>query len=418
MRGLVLAIGALVIVAGCGRVPGGQVTAGDYKLYEAASTSTSQQLSVIDSRSHSVELNMPLGTPSPDWTHLYTVDGDTLVDLNPQTGAVRHKLQLPGHYQLPPATISGVPGGLSPNGHWLVLQSFDGKPNSLPSESHLLLVDTSYVKKPQRIDLSGYFQFDAVNDGGGRVYLIEYITSTQYDVRFYNVTGPIGSLDPTVVFDKSDGLAAMAGSRLSGVASQDGQWLYSVYMRPNKSAFIHMLSLENPIAFCVDLPGSGYATNPDEFHWSIALSPDGSHIYAANGPMGIVSDVYTGREGLPRVSRTVHIANGQSASIIAQDVQAKELGSNAAAVSPDGRTLVIAGKTGLVWIDTASLKAYDRQLADWRVWSLGMSPDGTTLYAVNDAGMIAEMPMTGSHTPTTFGGAAGQPLALIRVARI
>ena len=45
-----------------------------------------------------------------------------------------------------------------------------------------------------------------------------------------------------------------------------------------------------------------------------------------------------------------------------------------------------------------------------------MSPDGANVYAVNDAGMIAEVPMTGSHTPTTFGGAAGQPLALLRIA--
>jgi len=62
------------------------------------------------------------------------------------------------------------------------------------------------------------------------------------------------------------------------------------------------------------------------------------------------------------------------------------------------------------------LKAGARQLSDWRVWSLGMSPDGSTVYAVNDAGMIAELPMGGTHSPTTFSGAAGQPLALMRVA--
>jgi hypothetical protein len=29
--------------------------------------------------------------------------------------------------------------------------------------------------------------------------------------------------------------------------------------------------------------------------------------------------------------------------------------------------------------------------------------------------MIAELPMAGSHSPTTFGGAPGQPMALVRV---
>src|SRR5712692_3701813 len=86
MRALVLAIGALVIVAGCGRIPGAHVPAGDYKLYEANSSSLSQNVSVIDSRSHRVDLSLPLGTPSPDWTHLYTVGSGALVDCIPRPG--------------------------------------------------------------------------------------------------------------------------------------------------------------------------------------------------------------------------------------------------------------------------------------------------------------------------------------------
>jgi DNA-binding beta-propeller fold protein YncE len=414
MRALVWAIGALVIVAGCGRLPGAQNSTGDYKLYEAASTSSSQQVSVIDSRSHSVERTLPLGTPSPDWSHLYSVQGDNLVDLDPQTGTVLNQIRLPGAYQLPPATMSGVPGGLSPDGRWLVLESFDQTSNSMVSATHLVVVDTSYAQKPKRIDLTGYYQFDAVNNEGTRVYLIEYVSDSQYYVRFFNVGS--STLDPTIVFDKSDGSAAMAGTRLSGVASRDGQWLYSVYVRPDKSAFIHALSLESPIAFCIDLPGSGYSTNPDEFHWSLALNAAGTNLYAANGATGVVAEIFIDANGFPSTNRAIHLATGQTSSIFAQDVQAKELGGNAAAVSPDGRTLVIAGKTGLLWIDTVSMTDRARQLADWRVWSLGMSPDGSTVYAVNDAGMIAELPMTGAHSPTTFGGAAGQPLALIRVA--
>src|SRR5260370_14599911 len=113
MRGLVLAIGALVIVAACARIPGGQVSSGDYKLYEAASTSSAQQLSVIDSRSHSVELSMPLGTPSPDWTHLYAVSADRLIEFDPQTGTKLPNGRLPGYYWLPSATLSRMPRAVS-----------------------------------------------------------------------------------------------------------------------------------------------------------------------------------------------------------------------------------------------------------------------------------------------------------------
>jgi hypothetical protein len=414
MRALVLAIVALVVVAACGRVPGSQVTAGDYKVYEAASTSSSQQLSVIDSRSHSVELNMPLGTPSPDWTHLYTVSGDALIDINPQTGARLQNVRLPGYFQLPAATMSGVPGGLSQNGRWLVLERFDSAPGSVPSATHLLVVDTSFGKQLRQIDLPGYFQFDAVSNDGARLFLIQYVSSTEYYVRQFDVGS--GQLNPTVIFDKKDGGAAMAGLRLSGVASLDGNWLYSLYTRQDKSPFIHALNLDGSlIAFCLDLPGSGYSSNSDEFHWSLAMNAAGTHLYAANGATGAVADIVIDN-GFPSIQRTAHLAAGQTSNSFAQDVQGKEIGGSGAALSPDGHTLVIGGKTGLLWIDTASLKAGDRQLSDWAVSSLALSPDGTTLYAVNDSGMLAELPMKGSHAPTTFGGAAGQPLALIRVA--
>jgi len=417
MRAFVLAVGALVIVCACGRVPGGPLTAGDYKLYEAASTSSSNNLSVIDSRSHSVDFNMPLGTPSPDWTHLYTVSGDGLIDIDPQTGTKLRNVRLPGYFQLPPATMSGVPGGLSPNGRWLVLESFDRSSTGVPSATHLLLVDTSYAKSMQQIDFRGSFQFDAISNDGQRIFLIQYVSSTEYYVRQFDVG--IGQLNPTVIFDKSDGGAAMAGLRLSGVASPDGNWLYSIYVRQDKSPFIHALNLEGSlIAFCLDLPGSGYASNSDAFHWSLALKADGSHLYATNGATGIVADISIDH-GVPSPPRAARLNDSQTGGIPGVlDVEAKELGGNAAVVSLDGRTLVMAGKTGVVWVDTASMKAGGHQLAGWNVWSLAMSPDGTTLYAMSDGGKIAELPMAGAHTPTTFDGAGGQPLALIRVAAV
>jgi hypothetical protein len=406
MRASVLALGALMIVAACGRVPAGQVSPGGYKLYEAASTGSTQQLSVIDSHSQSVERTMPLGTPSRDWTHLYTVKGDLLVDLNPQTGMVLHQLRLPGLYKLPPASISGVPGGLSPNGHWLVLETFDS------SSSQFVVVDTTYAGKPQTFNLNGHYRFDAINDAGNRVYLIQYLSSSEYYVRFYNL--PAGGLDPQVVFDKSDGLNAMAGTRVSGVPSHDDQWLYSLYVRADGSAFIHALSLDSPLAFCIDLPGVASTTNG--FHWSLALNGAGTHLYATNGATGIVTDLGVDN-GVPGAPRATRLSINQSASVPAiKDVAAKAFGGNAAAISPDGKTLVMAGKTGVLWIDTATLNSTDRQLPSWNVWSLAISPDGATVYAINDAGMIAELPMSGAHQATTFGGADGQPLDLIRVA--
>jgi DNA-binding beta-propeller fold protein YncE len=403
-----------LVVAACGsaevetKAPPG----GGYKLYTATSTQTSQTVSVIDTHSHAVERSLPLGTPSPDWKHLYSVRGTALVDLDPQTGAVRHTLALRGAFQLPAATISGLPGGLSQDGRWLVLQAFDGPVDATPTASHLLLVDTSDISAAKQFDLKGYFQFDAVSNDGQRVYLIEYLSSSIYQVRDLNTVSR--QLDPTVIVDKTDGGAAMTGLRLSGVPSRDGQWLYSVYIREHQGAFIHALNLQGNIAICIDLPGAGYASSEGGFHWSLALTPDGSHLYAANGAMGVVADLDT-RNGAPTLTRTSHYATSSPSASLVQVVEAKGFGANGTAVTPDGKTLVTLGVHGVTWIDTATLQATDSQLIDWTLWSIALSPTGDNLYAVSDGGMIAEISMTGRHAATTFSGGPGQPMAVLRV---
>jgi WD40 repeat protein len=383
-------------------------------VYEA--TSQYSNVAVIDSRSHTTERTLPLGTPSGDWKHLYSISRTTLKDTDPATGATLHELRLPSDYQLPSATLSGLPGGLSQNGRWLAVQAFDTA-GSIPSATHLLVLDTTFATSPRRVDLNGNFNFDAISNDGKRLYLIEFVSSTSYRVRMYRVDQ--GLMDPTIVFDKSDGSQAMAGVRLAGVASPDGSWLYSIYVREKQSPFIHALSLDGPIAFCIDLPGSGYASNGglDAFHWSLALSPDGTRLYAANAATGTVSVINTNTNYFPpRVMRTAHVDTGVPASsALAQNVQAKEFGANGAVLSPDGQTLVTIGSKGINWIDTATLKLRSHALPDWTVWSLALSADGSKLYALSDSGKVAEFSMAGPSLSATFDPGAGLPLALIRV---
>jgi hypothetical protein len=412
MRALPGILAAAMVVAGCGRAGLGPAPqSGDYKLYTATSTQTSQLVSVIDTRSHAVERSLPSGTPSPDWTHLYSVEGTTLSDLDPKTGAARHTMHLQGPFQLPPATISGLPGGLSQDGHWLVLQSFDANGTDTPTATHFLVIDTSYKTGAKRIDMNGNFQFDAVSNDGQRIYLIQYLASNSYFVRDVNVGS--GVLDPTIIVDKTDGSSAMSGLRLSGVASHDGQWLYSVYIREHQGAFIHALNLQGNIAVCIDLPGSGYASSGDGLHWSLAMSADGSHLYAANGAMDLVADVDTSN-GFPNLTRTVRIGTAPQSAGLVQGVEAKGFGSNGLVVSPNGKSLVTLGVHGVVWIDAASLHATASQL-NWTVWSIALSPNGDNLYAMSDGGMIAEIAMAEPHAAFTFPGGPGQPMALLRV---
>src|SRR5713226_919241 len=93
MRALLTAVCLSVIVAGCGRAPNAPLVSGaDYKLYEA--TTQRADVAVIDTRSHATERTLPLGTPSADWKHLYSVSAAMLTDTNPTTGATLHRLRL------------------------------------------------------------------------------------------------------------------------------------------------------------------------------------------------------------------------------------------------------------------------------------------------------------------------------------
>lgn len=413
MRRLLLAASLLVLVAGCGSP--GPVAAGNYKLYEAASARTGQIVALIDTQSRATERRLPWGVPSTDGKHFYAISSKTLQDIDPRSGSVLRTLQLAGSFEMPPATLGGAPGGLSQNGRYLVLQATGPR----TSATHMLLIDTQQFNVAKRIDLNGKFDFDAVNNTGQGVYVIEYpnAADSYYHVRVYEVAA--GQLGAYTVVDKGGPNEIMTGVRLSGVFSPDGQWLYSLYARADKGAFVHALNLSGPWAFCLDLPGSGYASNMNAFQWSLAMTPDGRHIYAANGPMGLVTQIDNLDGNAPSIRHNGKFPMiGSTASLFVKDVAAKEMGSQGprgAAVSHDGKTLVTAGLNGLIWIDTSSLQVRNRTLANWSVSSLAASPDGATLYAVSDAGAIAELLMASARVVATFDPAEGLPMGLLRV---
>lgn len=384
MGGMRNVIGLLtigVLIAACGPTQQSRNLTGD-KLYEAAG----QSILVIDSRSHAIERRLPLGAPSNDWKHLYSMVGDSIVDTNPVTGDTQNSIRVGAGYQLPPATHTGLPGGLSPHGAWLVLRAGD------TSTTHMTVVDTRAFKVTDRFDLAGRFNFDAISDDGQRLYLIQYLNGKEYYVRLFNV--PTNSLDANIVVDKSDGNQAMAGLRLSGIATPDGSMLFSMYVREKESPFVHALNLGGPFAFCLDLPGMGYSP------WSLAMTRDGSRLYAVGGASGAVAELDTSNQYSPQVVRTAQLSPG----------------ATAAALSHDGRTLITAGASGLMWIDTSSLQLRMTALTEWTLASLALSPDGKTIYAVNDAGQVAEVSMASGAVLARFDTGAGKPLALMRVA--
>lgn len=76
----------------------------------------------------------------------------------------------------------------------------------------------------------------------------------------------------------------------------------------------------------------------------------------------------------------------------------------------------MAGSAGLVWIDIATFNIRTRALSDWQIWSMGLSRDGKSLYALDDRGRVAEVDTYSGTTTSMFDPGAGQPITLMRVA--
>jgi DNA-binding beta-propeller fold protein YncE len=55
-------------------------------------------------------------------------------------------------------------------------------------------------------------------------------------------------------------------------------------------------------------------------------------------------------------------------------------------------------------------------LGGWHAWSLGLSPDGSEVYAVSDTGRIAGLDTATARVISTFDTGVGRPMAIMRVA--
>jgi hypothetical protein len=204
-----------------------------------------------------------------------------------------------------------------------------------------------------------------------------------YQVRLLDVR--TGTLVEQPVVDKREAAEPMNGIRGDSVADPAGQYVLTVYAR-EAGPFIHALPLDQAFAWCIDLPAKNASDMEEQFHWSLAFNQQRSILYAVNGSSGRIAEIYP--SSLPKVERTGQLAMNPSQSPLAAlvtEADAKGARIGGAAVSADGQTLFALGNTGIVAIDTATLKVRTRILEGESVDSLRLSTDGQWLYAAGAA---------------------------------
>lgn len=353
-------------------------------------------LAVVDLPSGRVVHTLADGVVGAGWARMYTTADPQhpgeLVTLDPHTSTVVARRTIPAGLEVPRRGLSGEPSGLSPGGRWLVLSGGVRTADGRLIRTDLLVTDTRGVVADRAVHLDGDFRFDGIDDSGNNLFLLENQTplgSTNgplYQVRRYRVDQ--GSLDPTVIVDKTDGGAAMGGVDLTHVVPPGGAWQLTAYAFGTHGPFVHVLNLDNAWAVCLDLPTSPTPqSGADELDllWSLAPAADGSRVFAVNGGTGQVVEIdlnggsppQIGRKGSVDLPASTPAASSWLSPVI--DAEAKRLLSGGAVLSADGRSLYAVGADSVLVIDTATLTLRSRLLPGTAASGLALTAAGMLL---------------------------------------
>src|SRR5712691_819722 len=317
-RLIALLILSVSILAACGRANATThpAAAGYLIFLEAGYSSGGETVKVLDSGTGTVVRELPIGTPASDWSRYYIVSqlsgSAQLKAIDPASGRTIAQTAIPTGYTLPNIAFQGPTAGLSPNGQWLALTS-QGRAAGGAITTSFLVGSSALSDSFKTIHVNGDFVFDALSNDGKSLYLIQKMTDpNHYQVRLYDVAA--GALMPQPVVDKREPNEPMNGIRGDSAADSTGNYVYTVYIRDG-GPFIHALPLDQPIAWCVDLPSTAANDIERQFHWALALSPDGRTLYAVNEAIGKVAVMTSGQP--PTIVRTAAVALGHTDGLLA-----------------------------------------------------------------------------------------------------
>jgi hypothetical protein len=210
-----------------------------------------------------------VGTPSGQ-ARFVTIPAaaDTVVArVDAHGGRIGASLLLPGTFTIPAVAYDGSAGGLSGDGHTLVL--IEPRASFPRAETRLAVLRTRPLLWRTTITLSGDFSFDAISPDGSSLYLIQYTSAldpTKYNVRVYNLDS--GRLVKAAIVDPHERGEKMRGQPLTRATSSDGRWAYTLYDGAGQTPFVHALDTSNRTARCIDLDA---LTKTDLTHLGLKL---------------------------------------------------------------------------------------------------------------------------------------------------
>ncbi len=190
---------------------------------------------------------------------------------------------VPGLVGVPQVAYDGSVDGLSADGRKLVLGSL---PRPDDNKTTFQVLETRNLSITNTIRLRGQWSFDALSPDGATIYAIEYRMSAKppsYRVRA--IDAATGRIRPGAIVDRRDPGEEMRGSPLTRTVT--GGMAYTLYARPNGTAFVHALDTRHGTAACIDLPWEATRSGI----WSVRLSVAGGVMLLRQAGVGKLASI-------------------------------------------------------------------------------------------------------------------------------
>jgi hypothetical protein len=268
---------------------------------------------------------------------------------------------------------------------------------------------TADTAEARAIQLVGNYEPEAFSTDGQSLFVVEYLppmNPTRYRVRRLDLKTEqvVGVFTVDAELQES-----MEGTARVQAASPDGRRLYTLYTVEDghgaRHAFVHVLSLDELWAHCVDLPPS-FGTAPEQAI-GISVAPDGKHLYAADTSTGTVAEIDTTSLAVTRTAPSpIELSRGGVAH---------------AAVGGDGTFYVAKGRQ-LNALDPSTLSTKDTWEMESRITGIQPASQGTRVYVGLKDQIVILDPTTGDRLGMLDPGderidrigTATQPLEMLR----
>jgi hypothetical protein len=199
------------------------------------------------------------GPGQPRYVTLPTARSTVLAEVDRANGKVIQFRVLKGNWGIPAVANDGSTGGLTRDGKTLVVADWVPPQNSpLRTVSRFQLVHARTLAPFKTITLTGDWSYDALSPNGQTLYLIQHMSvqdTLKYQVRAYDLNG--FGLRPRVIADRRQTGWVMRGYPMRRVASADGHFVYTLYVQPGGTPFVHALDAVNATAVCIGVPWKG-----------------------------------------------------------------------------------------------------------------------------------------------------------------